>query len=124
MNINLRPVSISIVILAVLAFSSAGRIAAAETNAMSLPPHPRLLLGAQGIADLKQRIATEPWAKAAWAELQTNAAKRLSKPLELPPRGGNWGHNYVCPIHGARLQRGKQMSPWQWEHICPVGDHV
>jgi hypothetical protein len=44
--------------------------------------------------------------------------------LNLPPRGGNWSHNYVCPTHGSRLTQGKQIGPWQWEHICPTGHHV
>jgi len=22
------------------------------------------------------------------------------------------------------LSQGKQLGPWQWEHICPVGHHV
>src|SRR5689334_2869765 len=100
-----------------LAFSSA-----AQTNA--LPPHPRLLLSAEGVAQLKERIAAAPWAKDAWKELKANTDKALKKPVELPPRGGNWSHNYVCPEHGSRLKQGKQIGPWQWEHICPVGDHV
>jgi hypothetical protein len=48
----------------------------------------------------------------------------LAQALELPPRGGNWSHHYVCPVHGARLQKGRQLKPWAWEHRCPVGDHV
>jgi hypothetical protein len=94
----------------------------AQTNA--LPPHPRLLLNADGVAALKQRIAAAPWAASSWKELQTHADRDLKKPIELPPRGGNWSHNYVCPEHGARLRQGKQIGPWQWEHICPVGNHV
>lgn len=96
--------------------------AKAQTN--NLPPHPRLLLDANGIAALKERIVTAPWAKASWAELKARADRELRKPVALPPRGGNWSHNYVCPVHGARLKIGKQIGPWQWEHICPVGDHV
>jgi oligo-alginate lyase len=94
----------------------------AQTNA--LPPHPRLLLSANGIAALKQRIATAPWASSSWNELKARTDRALNKPIELPPRGGNWSHNYVCPEHGARLKQGKQIGPWQWEHICPVGNHV
>jgi oligo-alginate lyase len=90
----------------------------------SLPPNPRLLLNADGIAALKERIAAAPWAAAAWKELKARADKDLEKPIVLPPRGGNWSHNYVCPEHGARLKQGRQIGPWQWEHICPVGDHV
>jgi hypothetical protein len=95
---------------------------AAQTN--SLPPHPRLLLSADGIAELKVRIATAPWAKASWKELKARVDRDMDRPILLPPRGGNWSHNYVCPEHGARLRQSKQIGPWQWEHICPVGDHV
>jgi hypothetical protein len=94
----------------------------AQTNA--LPPHPRLLLNGEGVAELKARIAAAPWAKASWADLKTRADRDLKKAIVLPPRGGNWSHNYVCPEHGARLRQGKQLSTWEWEHICPVGNHV
>lgn len=90
----------------------------------SLPPHPRLLLNAEGVAQLKQRLAQAPWAKAEWYKLKRNADKNLEQPLELPPRGGNWSHNYVCPTHGARLSQGKKIGPWQWEHKCPEGKHI
>jgi len=93
-------------------------------GALNLPNHPRLLLNSNGIALLKERNASNPWAKASWAELGATAQKTLNQPIVLPPRGGNWSHNYVCPIHGARLNQGKQVRPWQWEHICPVGHHV
>src|SRR5438270_6287948 len=81
-------------------------------------------MDSNGIAALKQRIATAGWARSAWNQLATNALKNLDKPVELPPRGGNWSHNYVCPVHGARLEQGRQIGPWQWEHICPIGKHV
>jgi oligo-alginate lyase len=94
----------------------------AQTNA--LPTNPRLLLNAEGIATLKARIAAAPWAAASWRELKARVDRDLAKPVVLPPRGGNWSHNYVCPEHGARLRQGKQIGPWQWEHICPVDNHV
>ncbi len=94
----------------------------AQTNV--LPQHPRLLLSKEGVAALKERIAAAPWAAASWNALKTRVDRELAKPIELPPRGGNWSHNYVCPEHGARLKQGKQIGPWEWEHICPVGDHV
>lgn len=104
----------------------AGIPAAISVSAQSdtLPPHPRLLLNAEGITQLKERISTEPWARQTWEELKTRADKELKKPIVLPPRGGNWSHNYVCPDHGARLKTGKKIGPWQWEHICPVDKHV
>ena len=97
---------------------------AVEPPQVALPQHPRLLLNADGIAQLKQRIATQPWAKETWDKLQAAAEKNLAQPVELPPRGGNWSHNYVCPTHGARLKQGRKLGPWQWEHICPTGPHT
>ncbi|MES2459374.1 MAG: hypothetical protein V4671_02235, partial [Armatimonadota bacterium] len=104
--------------------TSAAPAAQGTTPIAALPPHPRLLLNKQGIAELKERIATAPWAKTEWAALKAEADKTLNDPLNLPPRGGNWSHNYVCPTHGARLKRGKQIGLWQWEHQCPVGPHI
>jgi hypothetical protein len=86
--------------------------------------HPRLLLDNAGIVQLKQRITNAPWAKAEWQQLVSKEEKELDEPIVLPPRGGNWSHHYVCPTHGARLQTGKKLGSWQWEHICPVGKHV
>ncbi len=98
-------------------------LAIAATGADSLPPHPRLLCDAAGIAQLKQRVQQEPWA-AQWKAFRKGFDKTMDTPLELPPRGGNWAHWYVCPTHGARLSQGKQLGPWQWEHICPVDKEV
>jgi hypothetical protein len=86
-----------------------------------LPPHPRLLLDAKDVEALKQRTAG-PFA-AQWKEYVATVDRALSEPVELPPRGGNWSHNYVCPEHGARLKRGKRVAKWEWEHTCPVGSH-
>ncbi|MFA0751090.1 MAG: hypothetical protein SLRJCFUN_001493 [Candidatus Fervidibacter sp.] len=88
--------------------------------AMDLPPHPRLLLNRDGIAQLKERIRRYDWAKAQWDTLQKRADAVLTEPVNLPPRGGNWWHYYACPKHGASLRTGKQVGEWQWEHFCPV----
>ena len=99
-------------------------VAKATPPILALPPHPRLLLDKKGIAELKDRIATAPWAKTEWASLKAEADRTLNEPVNLPSRGGNWSHNYVCPIHGTRLKLGKQIGPWQWEHLCPTGPHI
>src|SRR5947209_11430516 len=112
------------VALALLAVRQVLSAEPAAISAVSLPPHPRLLMNSNGIVALKQRIAAADWAKSAWYHLAAAALKSLDRPVELPPRGGNWSHNYVCPVHGARLDEGKQIGPWQWEHICPVDHHV
>ena len=87
------------------------------------PSHPRLLLDQKDLQALKLRIAQPAWSDR-WAKYKGDVDKALARPVELSPRGGNWSHNYVCPDHGARLKQGKQIGPWQWEHICPIGKHV
>ncbi len=103
-----------------------GSDAAPPARTVRLPAsvHPCLLLDSNGVAQLKDRIAACSWAKDSWERLRKAAEKSLAQPLELPPRGGNWSHNYVCPVHGARLTQGRRIGAWQWEHTCPVGPHV
>ena len=97
------------------------RTTAEEAN--PLPPHPRLLFNAQGIQELKQRIQHDPW-ESRWKEFKAAFDKTLGEKIELPPRGSNWWHWYICPKHGARLTLGKRIGPWQWEHICPVDSEI
>lgn len=99
-------------------------LAVSGACAAELPPHPRLLLDRTGIAQLKGRIGSQEWAKSAWESLKKRADDLVEKKVELPPRGGNWYHWYACPTHGVRLSRGKQVGPWQWEHICSVDNEV
>ncbi len=106
-----------------LCFYSLWMSRAIAENGAALPDHPRLLFSVQGIADLKQRIQRPPW-KAQWDAFQKRCERRLGEKIELPPRGGNWWHWYICPEHGARLRMGKPIGPWQWEHICPVDNAV
>src|SRR5690348_5820645 len=73
--------------------------------------HPSLLLDSAGIQRLKQRNAVP-------------ASYDTTSKIELPPRGGNWFHWYVCPRHGIRLTTGKRIGAWEWEHICPVDKEV
>lgn len=97
--------------------------AALAAEPPQLPPHPRLLLNRDGIARFKEKITQEPW-RAQWVKSLKAMDKAARKKVELPPRGGNWSHNYVCPEHGARLTQGRRIGPWQWEHKCPVGPHI
>lgn len=96
---------------------------ASAAQSPQLPPHPRLLFNRAGIEQFKQKITQEPW-RAQWAGLVADLDKGLKKKVELPPRGGNWSHNYVCPEHGARLKQVRKIGEWQWEHQCPVGPHI
>jgi hypothetical protein len=88
-----------------------------------LPPRPRLLFNAAGIAHLQQRVQTTPWS-AQWDRLRHGVDQALAQKIDLPPRGANWFHWYVCPRHGARLTTGKRIGPWEWEHICPVDREI
>jgi len=88
-----------------------------------LPPHPRLLVNAKGIDQLKQRVNESSWSDQ-WKDFKSGFDKTIDEKIELPPRGGNWWHWYVCPKHGARLTQGKLIGPWQWEHICPIDKEV
>jgi len=97
--------------------------AIALAQQVQLPPHPRLLFDAAGVARLKQKVASAPWS-AQWERLRRNADQTLTEKIELPPRGSNWYHYYVCPKHGARLTTGKRIGDWQWEHVCPVDKEV
>jgi len=92
---------------------------AAEIDVAKLPPHPRLLIGADDIPAIKQRIEKLDWAKANFQKLKKSADAWLAKDIELPPRGGQWFHWYACPKHGARL---KTESPTK--HVCPVDGEV
>jgi hypothetical protein len=88
-----------------------------------LPPHPRLLFDAAGITHLKQKVQGAAWS-GQWERVRGNADRALAEKIELPPRGSNWYHYYVCPKHGARLTTGKRVGDWRWEHICPVDKEV
>lgn len=94
---------------------------AAGVEAAELPPHPRLLLSRERIAELKERADRYDWARTEWTSLKKRADENLDRQVELPPRGGNWAHWYACPTHGCPLKTGKQLSKWEWEHNCPVG---
>lgn len=96
-------------------------LAPVSTAAGTLPAHPRLLLNSESVARLKARIQQPAWASE-WRAFRAGVDSALAQKVELPPRAANWWHWYVCPTHGARLTTGKQIAPWQWEHICPV-DH-
>ena len=95
-----RPLTVTVLVLVACA-------SAAEPR--PLPPHPRLLLNREGIEQLRQKIQHEPWNKV-WAKFVAEMDRELKHKIELPPRGGNWSHNYVCPTHGARLKQGRQSA--------------
>ena len=120
-------VLLSIVVALGLAACSAALDADAGAKKMEipkLPEHPRLLLSAQGVVEMKARVKDCDWAKTYWETLKKKADGDLGEEIVLPPRGGNWGHWYACPEHGCNLSTGKQIGEWQWEHECPLGGEM
>ena len=55
-------------------------LAIVANGADSLPPHPRLLFDAAGIAQLKQRVQQEPWA-AQWKSVRRNFQQTMDAPI-------------------------------------------
>src|SRR5205823_9223017 len=83
-----------------------------SASAQELPLHPRLLLDHTDIEQLKQKISGS--FSQQWKEFRAGVDDSMKDAIELPPRGGNWSHNYVCPEHGARLKQWKKIGPWKW----------
>jgi hypothetical protein len=74
--------------------------------------------------ELQLREATRkaerlPWARATLNALTTASERALRAPIEIPERGGQWEHWYVCKKDGAKLQT---VSPT--EHRCPLDGSV
>ncbi len=88
-----------------------------------MPEHPRLLFNRAGVESLRQRVERPEWATQ-WKALQASYEGSMTAAIELPPRGSNWYHWYVCPKHGVRLTTGKKTGAWQWEHVCPTDNEV
>ncbi|MBI2948891.1 MAG: hypothetical protein HYY23_14720, partial [Verrucomicrobia bacterium] len=66
-------------IVAILCLASGARPGLSAQLPTQLPPHPRLLFTPQDIPDIKQRIATQPWAKARFAALKAQADAWLDR---------------------------------------------
>lgn len=114
--VNRRP-SLRLVTSALLLGSAL--LTAAGTAEAPLPPHPRLMFDSSDLPGLRQRTRDPRWS-GTWAKLLDSLRNSMNTAYEVPPRGGNWGHFYVCPTHGVRLETGREGEPWHWEHRCPV----
>src|SRR5258708_16616671 len=84
----------------------------------ALPPHPRLLFNSAGIESLKKRVLQPEWSPQ-WKAFQSGYDATIDEKIELPPRGSNWFHWYVCPRHRVRLTKAKRIDPCQCDHISP-----
>lgn len=90
-------------------------LTATVTKPLALPPHPRLLVARDELPALKDRAARLPWAKSYFESERKRADDALTRPVQLPDRGGQWWHWYACKKDGARLQT---VSPTQHQCRC------
>ena len=74
-----------------------------------------LLVDQAGIDAAKRKAESQPWAKRALDAILARAARDLKRKVDLPPRGGQWGHWYSCKKDGARLVTDSPTS-----HRCPI----
>ena len=86
--------------------------------------HPCLLLTPAQAEAMRQRLKTDEPSRVALQTIRRELDALVDRPIDLPPRPGNWLHFYVCPKHGGNLKLGKQLEPWKWEHLCPIDGQV
>jgi hypothetical protein len=83
-------------------------------------PHPRLFLTAANLAAARERAARLPWAANHLKGLMARGDEALKlNPSEIPDRGGQWTHYYVCKACGVNL---KTVDPTH--HQCPKCQQV
>jgi hypothetical protein len=82
-----------------------------------------LNLTPQDIANIKTNISQYDWAKDRWLQIKAIAdeAANDESTIELPLKGGNWGHFYVDPDEGKPLVPGRYLGNWHWEHHNQAG---
>jgi oligo-alginate lyase len=74
-----------------------------------------LLINRAGIDAARRKAAVQPWARAVLDGILARAARDVKKKVDLPSRGGQWGHWYSCKKDGATLITDSPTS-----HRCPV----
>lgn len=62
----------------------------------------------------KEKAARLPWAREAMSRLMKDAETAVAAPVEVPSRGGQWGHWYVCKKDGVTLLADSPVR-----HRCP-----
>jgi len=79
---------------------------------------PELNISALDFKHIQYKTEQFDWAKAYWVQIRSIADEAVndSSAIELPLRGGNWGHYYVDPEEGKPMKPGKYLGNWHWEH--------
>jgi len=107
---------------------SAKELSVTIAKPIALPDHPRLLISGAELATIRERVRTIPWVKASYDKIIAGADGWLTKPVDLPDRGGQWWHWYACKADGTRLTTvsptehkcntcGKVYSGWPYDDV-------
>lgn len=73
-----------------------------------------LLVDQAELDTAKEKAARREWARQAMSLLMTDAEAALKAPVDVPSRGGQWGHWYVCKKDGVTL-----VADSPFRHRCP-----
>ncbi len=73
-----------------------------------------LLVSQTGLDAVRQKAARIAWAGVAMKQLMGAAESALAAPINIPDRGGQWGHWYSCKKDGAPL-----IADSPTRHRCP-----
>ena len=73
-----------------------------------------LMINQAEIDAAREKAKRFDWAAATLKELLSSAEETLSKPVEIPARGGQWGHWYACKKDGVQL-----VADSPTRHRCP-----
>lgn len=79
------------------------------------PAKPGVFYSNEMLAEMRQRMATEDWARAIAEGIQRNAEQWRERRDEPPFGPGGWSHDYACPEDGARLS-WREDHPH--DHLC------
>ena len=77
--------------------------------------HPFLLATQATFREARARAKRVAWARKALDKIVADADAALARPVDIPNRGGQWPHWYVCKKDGTRLETA---SPTR--HVCPT----
>ena len=89
---------------------------------------PFLLLTERLVQDLRRRIKTDPKTAEWWGEIRKEALDYLKEKVEIPDRGAQWPHYYICKACAVGLvgdsptahrcrKCGKVYSGWPWDDV-------
>ena len=122
-----------VVVLAVLCVIARVSWCDESTQSLTQREHPFLFGNKELYSQAKQRALKYPWAQKQIEGILKDADEILAKPLEVPAKGGQWGHHYVCKKCSVRLEtKGtrhvcpnckKEYTGWPYDEVVAAGVH-